>query len=59
MVRTPGGRLVPSIGGICDPIRVRAGGAAGRAERRARQQRRRQALNYLNLRCPSRDVPRL
>jgi hypothetical protein len=59
MVRTRGGRLVPSSGGICSPIRPRFGGKAGRAERRARLERRRQALDYLNLRCPSLSVPRL
>ena len=59
MVRTPGGGLVSSVGDICAPIRPRARGKAGRAERRARLQQRKQALDYLNLRCPSLGMPRL
>jgi hypothetical protein len=52
VVRTPGGGVVSGVGDICSPIRPRFGGKAGRAERRARLQRRKQALDYLNLRCP-------
>jgi hypothetical protein len=58
LVRTRGGRLVPSGRGICTPI-PRSADKAGRAARRARLRRRKQALDYLNLRCPSLGVPRL
>jgi hypothetical protein len=52
LVRTPGGGVRSDIGDLCSPIRNRLGGKAGRAERRARLQQRRRALDYLNLRCP-------
>jgi hypothetical protein len=53
VVRTPGGGVRSNVGDLCAPIRPRLGGKAGRAERRARLERRKQALDYLNLRCPS------
>jgi hypothetical protein len=53
VVRKPGGGFVSVVGDICAPIRLRSPGEAGRAERRARLQRRKQALDYLNLRCPT------
>jgi len=40
-----------ATGDVCAPIRRRFPGRAGRADQRARRQRRRQVLYYLNLSC--------
>jgi hypothetical protein len=47
------------LGDICGPVQTRLGGPAGQAERRWRRQQRRKVLGYLNLRCPSLNIPRV
>jgi hypothetical protein len=46
-------------GDVCAPIGPRFGGRAGRAERRWRRLQRQRVLDYLNLSCPSLNVPRV
>jgi len=53
-----GGARVSSVD-VCAPIRARFGGRAGRAERRWRRMQRQKALQFLNLKCPGLNLPRV
>jgi hypothetical protein len=48
-----------NTGNICAPIRRRFGGRAGRADRNWRRMQRKRVLGYLNLSCPSLNMPRV
>ena len=53
-----GGESVSSVD-VCAPVRARFGGRSSRAERRWRRMQRQRALSYLNLSCPSLNLPRV